>query len=73
MIVRLGELARTGARQPWEVVGGYVDALLAERAAAREDRRFGDADRIRDLLVRLGVEVRDTRDGTEWALVSSEG
>jgi hypothetical protein len=72
MIVRLGELARTGARQPREVVGGYVDALLSERTAAREDRRFGDADRIRDLLIKLGVEVRDTRDGTEWAL-SSEG
>ena len=73
MIVRLGELARTGARPPEEVVGGYVDALLGERAAAREDRRFGDADRIRDLLVGLGVEVRDTRDGTEWVLLSPEG
>ena len=37
MIVRLGELARTGARDPREVVGGFVEALLAERAAARED------------------------------------
>ena len=68
MVVRLGELARTGAREPREVIGGYVDALLAERAAAREDRRFGDADRIREVLTALGVEVRDTRDGTEWAL-----
>ena len=51
MVVRLGELARTGARDPREVVGGFVDALLAERAAARGDRRFADADRIRDALV----------------------
>ena len=72
MIVRLGELARTGARPVREVVGGFVDALLAERAAARQDRRFGDADRVRDLLVGLGVEVRDTRDGTEWVLASEE-
>jgi hypothetical protein len=72
MIVRLGELARTGARPPREVVGGYVDALLLERTAAREDGRFGDADRIRDLLIKLGVEVRDTRDGTEWTLQSEE-
>ena len=35
MVVRLGELARTGARDPREVVGGYVDALLEERAEAR--------------------------------------
>lgn len=72
MVVRLGELARTGARPAREVVGGYVDALLAERAAAREDRRFGDADRVRDVLVALGVEVRDGRGGTEWVLQSEE-
>jgi hypothetical protein len=72
MIVRLAELARTGARPLGELVGGYVDALLAERKAAREDRRFGDADRIRDLLIGLGVEVRDTRDGTEWVLQTEE-
>ena len=68
MIARLGELARTGARDPRETVGGFVDALLAERAAARHDRRFGDADRIRDALVSCGVEVRDTPDGTVWTL-----
>ncbi len=68
MVVRLGELARTGARDPREVFGGYVDALLEERAEARTTGRFADADRIRDTLAALGVEVRDTRDGTEWVL-----
>ncbi len=68
MISRLGELARTGARDPREVVGGFVDALLRERTAARGDRRFADADRIRDALVEAGVEVRDTPDGTVWQL-----
>jgi hypothetical protein len=68
MVARLGELARTGARDPREVVGGFVDALLEERAAARAGRRFADADRIRDAVVHLGVAVRDTRDGTEWEL-----
>ncbi|MDA8045530.1 MAG: hypothetical protein M0Z30_09870 [Actinomycetota bacterium] len=68
MISRLGDLARTGARDPKEVVGPYVDALLAERAAARGGRRFSDADRIRDALVAAGIEVRDTPDGTVWDL-----
>ena len=31
-----------------------------------QDRRFGDADRVRDALAWLGVEVRDTPEGTEW-------
>lgn len=68
MVVRLGDLARTGARDPRQVVGGFVDALLAERASARSDRRYGDADRVREALVANGVEVRDTPEGTQWDL-----
>ncbi|HET9077357.1 MAG TPA: hypothetical protein VFN68_10515 [Acidimicrobiales bacterium] len=66
MIARLGELAQTGARDPRQVVGGFVEALLTERAEARSGKRFVDADRIRDALVANGVEVRDTPDGTVW-------
>jgi cyanophycinase-like exopeptidase len=68
MIARLGDLARTGAQDPRTTVGGFVEALLGERAAARGDKRFGDADRIRDALTEQGVEVRDTADGTVWDL-----
>jgi len=68
MIVRLGELADRGARDPREVVGPYVDALLELRRQARADRRFAEADGVRDRLAGMGVEVRDTPDGTEWAL-----
>ena len=68
MMARLGDLARTGARDPREVVGGFVEALLAERAAARADRRYADADRVRDSLIGCGVEVRDTPEGTVWEL-----
>ncbi len=70
MVVRLGDLARTGARDPREVLGGLVEALLAERAAARADRRYGDADRVREALSANGIEVRDTPGGTVWDLKS---
>lgn len=69
MIVRLGSLAEVGVRDPRDQVGVFVQGLLAERDAARRDRRYGDADRIRDLLVSAGVEVRDTPGGTEWDLI----
>jgi cysteinyl-tRNA synthetase len=68
MVARLGELARQGVRDPREVVGGFVESLIAERGAARAGRRYDDADRIRDGLVGLGIEVRDTPGGTEWEL-----
>lgn len=67
MIVRLGELAVTGTQNPVDLVGGYVDALLQERAAARDGQRFDDADRVRDALIGLGIEVRDGPDGTNWS------
>jgi cysteinyl-tRNA synthetase len=68
MIARLGELAETGARDPRSVVGGFVEALLDERAAARSARRYDDADRVRTVLLANGIEVRDTPDGTVWEL-----
>ena len=71
MVVRLGSLAAVGARDPREVVGIFVEGLLAARDDARAGGRYGDADRIRELLMSAGVEVRDTRDGSEWRLVES--
>ena len=73
MIARLGEAAGPGLREPREVAAPWVEALLAEREAARGGGRFGDADRIRDRLSQLGIEVRDTPEGTQWLLGSSAG
>lgn len=68
MVARLGELARVGARDPRGVVGPFVDALLAQRAAARAERRWADADRVRDALLAAGVTVHDSPAGTTWEL-----
>jgi hypothetical protein len=68
MVVKLGELAAVGARDPREVVGPFVDALLSLRGRARAAKDFATSDRVRDALTAAGVEVRDTRDGVEWHL-----
>jgi hypothetical protein len=68
MIVRLGEAAETGVRDPRAVVGPFVEALLDARRQARADGRWADADTLRDRVVAAGVEVRDTAGGTEWQL-----
>ncbi len=68
MVVRLGDLAVTGTQDPGELYGGYIDALLVERAAARSSGRYADADRVRDVLVAHGIEVNDSPDGTTWSL-----
>ncbi|HWC37960.1 MAG TPA: hypothetical protein VG476_05505, partial [Acidimicrobiales bacterium] len=48
MVVRLGELAEVGARDPREVIGPFVEALLGMRSDARAERRWHDADVARD-------------------------
>ncbi len=68
LVVRLGELAATGARDPREVVSPYVDLLLDLRDAARSGRDFATSDLVRDRLAEAGVEVRDTGQGSEWSL-----
>jgi hypothetical protein len=72
MVGELGALAVEGARDPAEVVGPYVALALALRDEARAARRFADADQVRDRLTALGVEVRDTPSGSEWALVTRD-
>jgi cyanophycinase-like exopeptidase len=68
MVVRLGEAAEAGVRDPRDVVAPFVDALLGARARARSERRWAEADQLRDALVAAGVEVRDTPEGTEWQI-----
>ncbi len=68
LVVRLGELATVGVRDPREVVGPYVEALLELRGRARAARDYAVSDLVRDRLVAAGVEVRDTPEGAQWAL-----
>ena len=43
-----------------------LDRLVELRAVAREERRFDDADAIRDGLEKAGVTLEDGPDGTRW-------
>jgi cysteinyl-tRNA synthetase len=55
--------AQVGQRLP-----AGAEGLIAERERARAARDFAAADRLRDRLATLGVEVTDTRAGTSWRL-----
>ncbi|UCH00760.1 MAG: cysteine--tRNA ligase [Deltaproteobacteria bacterium] len=43
-----------------------IEELIKERAYARQKRDWAKADKIRDELKKLGVEVIDTESGTRW-------
>jgi cysteinyl-tRNA synthetase len=44
----------------------HVEALLADRIAARTAKDWARADALRDELDALGVVIMDTPSGTEW-------
>ena len=75
MVTRLGEVATEGVADPRERLAPFVEAILVLRRQFRSERRFDDADRLRDLLTGCGVEVRDGRQGEDsgWELAPQSG
>jgi len=43
-----------------------IEALIADRNAAKAAKDFARADAIRDELTQMGVTIKDTREGTTW-------
>ena len=49
-----------------EGLDAEVEALIAERQAARKAKDFAKADAIRDQLLAMGIIIKDTREGVTW-------
>jgi cysteinyl-tRNA synthetase len=45
-----------------------IDTRVAERIAARKAKDFKESDRIRDELAKMGVVLKDSKDGTTWEI-----
>ena len=52
--------------QSLEIDEARVTTLIAARNAARKARNFAEADRIRDELAAMRIELKDSKDGTTW-------
>ena len=46
-----------------------IEALIAERNTARDNKDWGTADRIRDELLAMGIQIEDKAEGTIWKKV----
>jgi cysteinyl-tRNA synthetase len=68
LVVRLGEAAATGLRDPREMLAPIVEPLVGLRASLRQDGCYDLADAVRDALTAADVELRDRPDATIWLL-----
>ena len=46
-----------------------VAAVIALRLAARNRKDFAESDRLRDLAKSIGIELKDSKEGTTWSIV----
>jgi cysteinyl-tRNA synthetase len=60
--------ASSGESSNGEVLGNVVDLLLNLRIEAKKNKDWATSDKIRNSLTELGFDIKDTKDGFEWAL-----
>ena len=51
-----------------EVIEGLMDLILDIRKSSREKKDWSTSDLIRDQLQKVGIQVKDTKDGAEWRI-----
>ena len=69
LIAAAEALAKKQAEEAAADADPEIDALVEARTAAKKAKNFAEADRIRDELKAMGVEIIDTPQGTKWRKV----
>ncbi|MCD8012757.1 MAG: cysteine--tRNA ligase [Lachnospiraceae bacterium] len=65
-IVGLCDILGLIVEEKEELLDADIEALIAERQAARKARDFARADEIRNQLAGQGITLLDTREGVKW-------
>jgi cysteinyl-tRNA synthetase len=64
----LGLTGEISAQTGNHLVGELIDMVLTMRMDAKASKDFKASDRIRDELLKLGVVVKDKKDGFDWEI-----
>ena len=66
LLVKLTDVLGLIVDKKEEILDDEIEALIAERQAARKEKNFVRADEIRDELAAKGIVLLDTREGVKW-------
>jgi peptidase E len=70
MIALLGSKLASSPSSTTECIAPLVEELLTLRLKFRQQKKWSEADAIRDCLARLNIVIEDTKDGSRWRLES---
>jgi cysteinyl-tRNA synthetase len=62
----LGLRAGAGSASESDLLPKVMDLILTLRQEAKKNKDFALSDRLRDELARIGIVVKDKKDGAEW-------
>jgi cysteinyl-tRNA synthetase len=65
-IVKLLDILGIKAKREEESIDDKVQEMIDKRQEARKNKDFALADQIRDELLNMGIELKDTREGVKW-------
>lgn len=65
-IIMLSDICGLIVEKEEEMLDADIEALIAERTAAKKAKDFAKADAIRNELLEKGIILEDTREGVKW-------
>jgi len=71
-IVLLGVELGTSPRHLREYLAPLVEQMLQLRARFRNEKKWSEADHIRDILQQSNIQVEDTKDGVQWHILEKD-
>ncbi len=69
VILELGDVLGLILVSHEDVLDEEIEKLIEERSMAKKDKDFAKADAIRDKLLGMGIQLKDTREGVKWSRI----
>jgi hypothetical protein len=71
-IVLLGAELGSSPRRLRKCLSPLVEQMLQLRSRFRNEQKWSEADRIREVLQESNIQVEDTKDGFQWSIIEKE-